>query len=392
MRIMILQYGDYGDAYRRFGTGGPETYRDQRYSVDFVASLSPKHEVTTVAVCDRHHEEELAPGLRSIGVPLDLVWDRGRLWPLMDRITPDIFICRTPNRTALDWAAKQRVPTLPIFADTFTSNGLRDRLRNWKLGRALGRCIKPCVGNHSLSASQSLTRLGLSPDQIVPWEFRQMEPIGEAKEPPPPGRTFRLFYAGVLSELKGVGDCIEAVALLKSAGADVELTLAGRGNLDEWTAHGRRLGVEASIRPIGLVAAERVLTEMRDHDAVVVPSRHEYQEGLPNTVFEALASRSPLIATDHPSFVNRLRPDVDSLRFKAASPRGLAEQVERLIREPSLYARLSRESASALSGLYVGIPWGELIARFVEDPRCTSGWVKGCSLASRNRSQRISSS
>lgn len=381
MRIVILQYGDYGDAYRRFQSGGEETYRDQRHSVSFVASLAPSHEVVTVAVCDRHHDEELAPGLRSVGVPHDLIWDTSRLWPLLDRLEPKVFICRTPTQVGLTWAAKNRVPTLPTFADIFTNRGLRNRLRNWRLGRVIRRCVKPCVANHSLSASWSLTRLGLSPEQIVPWEFQRMKPMSEAKDAPRPGGPFRLFFAGMLSESKGVSDCIEAVGIANASHAEVQLTLAGAGDVDKWTTFAQQHGVEASVRLLGVIAAERVLTEMRDNDAVVVPSRHDYAEGLPNTIFEALASRSPLIASDHPAFVERLRPEVDSLRFKAGHPRGLAEQVKRLIHEPGLYARLSRASASALSGLYVGIEWTELIARFIEDPLCTDNWVKGYSLA-----------
>jgi glycosyltransferase involved in cell wall biosynthesis len=381
MRIVILQYGDYGDAYRRFQVGGPETYRDQRHSVEFVAALAPQHEVATVAVCDRLHDEELAPRLRSIGVSGDLAWDPSRFWPLLDRFDPELFICRTPNRVALAWVAKKRVPTLPAFADTFANRGLRDRLNNWRLARILRRCVKPCVANHSLSAARSLTRIGLSPDEIVPWEFERLKPMGEAKDAPPPDRAFRLFFAGLLIESKGVGDCIEAVAIANRGHAKVELTVAGPGDVDKWTAFARRQGAGASVRVLGIIAADQVLSEMRDHDAVIVPSRPDYAEGLPNTIFEALASRSPLIASDHPAFVERLRPEVDSLRFKAGHPQTLAEQVERLIREPGLYARLSHESDSALSRLYVGIEWSELMVRFIEDPLGRGDWVKGCSLA-----------
>ena len=126
MRILFFQYGDYGVAYHRLPAGGVETYRDQRHTVNFVASLAPDHDVTTVAICDRSHDEVLAPGLRSIGVPLDLAWDASRLWPLLDRFEVEAFICRTPNRVALEWAAKTRTLTLPSFADNFTNNGLRD--------------------------------------------------------------------------------------------------------------------------------------------------------------------------------------------------------------------------------------------------------------------------
>ena len=383
MRILILQHGDYGDAYRRFQTGGPETYRDQRHSVNFVASLAPKHEVITVAVCDRHHDEELAPGLRSIGISNDVVWDHRQLWPLLDPLAPEAFICRTPNRVALAWAAKNRVCTLPAFADTFTNKSWRNRLNNWRLGRVVRRCVKPCVANHSLAASQSLRLIGLSLDQIVPWEFQRVKPMGEAKDAPRLDRPFELFFAGKLVEAKGVGDCIEAVSIANAANVKAQLTLAGHGDFDKWSSFARQRGVEQFVHFLGMIPAEQVLAEMRKCDAVVVPSRHDYPEGLPNTIFEALASRSPLIASDHPAFVNRLQPGVDSLRFKAGHPQELAEQVGRLIHEPGLYARLSQGSASALARLYIGIEWSDLMARFVEDPQCAEDWVKDHTLTAR---------
>ena len=193
-------------------------------------------------------------------------------------------------------------------------------------------------------------------------------PVGEAKNAPRPDRPFQLFAAGLLSEAKGVGDCIEAVAIAKAKGVRVELSLAGPGEIDKWSAYARQHGVESSVRVLGVIAAEQVLTEMRNSDAVIVASRPEYAEGLPNTIFEAFASRSPLIASDHPAFVERLRPAVDSLRFHAGHPSSLAEQVERLMHGPELYARLSRQSASALSGLYAGIEWTDLVAQFIKDP------------------------
>lgn len=385
MHIAILQFGDYGEAYRRLRAGGPETYRDQRHSVEFVASLAPDRDVTTVAICDRPHDEGLAPGLRSIGVQPDKAWDRGWLWAELERLHLDVFICRTPNRAALEWAAKRHIPTLPVFADIFIGGGVRNRLNDWRLGRVLRRCVRPCVANHSLSASQSLLRLGLSSDEIVPWEFKRLRTLGDAKPHPSPGRPFRLFYAGVLSEPKGVGDCIEAVAIARATGEQVDLSLAGHGDPARWIDLARQLGVGESVHFLGLIPSERVLAEMREHDAVVVPSRHDYAEGLPNTIFEALSSCSPLVASDHPAFVNRLRAGEDALRFQAGRPQSLAEQIGRLIHQPELYCRLSRNSASTLEGLYVGIEWTRLIAHFLDKPLGPYEWVQGHTLSALSR-------
>jgi len=44
---------------------------------------------------------------------------------------------------------------------------------------------------------------------------------------------------------------------------------------------------------------------MRSADAIVIPSRHEYPEGLPLTIYEALAARTPIVASDHQCFSAR---------------------------------------------------------------------------------------
>ncbi len=385
MRVLFFQHGDYGEAYHRLRAGGPETYRDQRHSVDFVASLAQDREITTLAICDRPHDEELAPGLQSIGIPRDAAWNRDRLRALLERLCPDVLVCRTPNWMALEWAATKRIPTLPVFADIFSGGGIRNRLNNWRLGRVLRRCIRPCVANHSLSASQSLRRLGLSPGEIVPWEFQRLHTLGNIKHSPSAGRPFRLFYAGNLIESKGVGDCIEAVAIARTAGDQVELSLAGPGDSARWVALARQLGVSEYVHTLGQIPSERVLAEMSEHDAVVVPSRHDYAEGLPNTIFEALSSCSPLIISDHPAFVNRLLAGEAALQFQAARPQSLAEQILRLIQEPDLYCRLSRNSASALDGLYVGIEWTRLIVHFLEAPLGPYEWVQRYTLSALAR-------
>jgi glycosyltransferase involved in cell wall biosynthesis len=383
MNVLFLQYGDYAEVYRRFQAGEPETYRDQCHTVNFVASLALEHDVITVAACDRPHEEQLTPSLRSIGILPEQLWVRKWLWPLLDRIAPDVLILRTPNLQALEWAAKNRIPTLPVFADFFGGDGVRYQWGKWRLSRALRRCIRPCVANHSLAASQSLRSLGLSPKEIVPWELQRLQPLSEAKMLPSTDRPFRLFFAGMLIESKGVGDCIKAVAILKSSGQQIELTLAGPGDTTHWAERAQKLGVEEQVHLAGLIPSDQVLTMMREHDAVVVPSRYDYAEGLPNTIFEALASRSPLIVSDHPAFAQRLQPGKAVMQFLAARPESLAKQIKCLIQDPNLYARLSQESPSALESLYVGIEWTKLIALFLEDPENSRGWVQDYSLAAR---------
>lgn len=381
MKLVVLQYGDYAEAYRRFREGGDETYRDQRHSVGLVAGLAGEYDVTTVAACGRPHRETLAPGLRSIGVSQDFFL-RGPLGKLLWELSPERVILRTPNVRALRWLALSRVPVLPELADVFEVGSLRDRLRRLELGAHLAVTRWPCVTNHSLSASESVRNLGVPEHRIVPRENEPLQPIGDAKDAPAGEGPFRLFYAGAISEEKGVGDVIEAVARLRDlAPRPVHLSVAGRGDVDRLEARARDLGVGDRVDFVGTIPAAEVLQRMRSHDAVVVPSRHVYAEGLPNVLFEALASRSPLIASDHPSFRDRLADGRDSLRFRGSDPEDLARQVGRLLADPTLYRRLSEASADALAGLYVGTRWTELIQLYLDDPLDQTGWVAPRSLA-----------
>lgn len=120
---------------------------------------------------------------------------------------------------------------------------------------------------------------------------------------------------------------------------------------------------------------------MREHDVVIVPSRHGYAEGLPNTIYEGLASRSPLIISDHPAFRGRLAPEAECLVFEAEAPGALAAQLARLADDPVLYAALSEASERAVGGLYVGMEWEALITAFLADPEDKDGWVRENSLA-----------
>src|SRR3546814_4454683 len=53
-----------------------------------------------------------------------------------------------------------------------------------------------------------------------------------------------------------------------------------------------RMGLGDHVVLEGVRPNREVFAMMRDADIVVVPSRHDYPEGMPLTIYEALASRS----------------------------------------------------------------------------------------------------
>jgi glycosyltransferase involved in cell wall biosynthesis len=380
LNILFVQHGDYAEAYRRFASGGPETYRDQRHSVDFVASLATNNTVTTVAICEKEHDIELAPRLRSVGVLREKL-GKDRVSSIFNDTNPDVLICRTPHFEVLRQARARRIKTLPCFADIFQTTGLRTALWHLRLRLVLSGSNFPCVANHSLNASRSVAAsLWYPREHIVPWDWTRMQTSNSVKTSIENPQTPMVFFAGALTVHKGVGDCLSAIKKLHERDIHASMTFAGPGNIDHWSTEAKQLGIGDSVKFLGVIPNNQVSEQMRSHDIVVVPSRHTYAEGLPNTIFEGLASRSPLIISDHPAFQDRLKPKRDCLVFCASDPVSLADNIARLCKDQKLYTELSNNSQKALEDLYVGLEWSKLIDTFLNDPDDSSGWVERNSL------------
>jgi glycosyltransferase involved in cell wall biosynthesis len=392
LNIVFFQYGDFGEAYRRLEQGGPEYFRDQKYSVDLVASFRTHHRICTVAICDRPHRETLAENLTSIGISPAQAYTSGWVRQLLTDLAPDVIVLRTPHTEVLQWARKRRVPTLPLFADFIERpHNLRSLFRTIRLGLTLKDAVFPAISNHSLNASLSLVRnLRLKPSRVVPWD-RMLPAVDPAPKTtvPGPGRA-AAFFAGTLSQDKGVGDCLDAMHLLKTRNVQLNMRFAGAGDTGLWTAHAQRLGIADQVVFAGTLSNLAVRQEMRASDLVIVPSRHSYAEGLPNTLCEGLASQTPVICSDHPAFASRLRHGSDVVMFKAGSPSALADAVQDLISDAALYASLSANAAQACHSLFFGTDWGDLVKLFLNDPANRTGWVADCSLEKLLRDKTLS--
>jgi glycosyltransferase involved in cell wall biosynthesis len=385
MNILFFQHGDYGEAYQRFQAGGSATYRDQKTSVELVKTFSQSHDVTVASIRPEPHDLQLTKSLRSLGVRYDDL-SGPRLAEILDETAPDRVICRTPDWRILHALRRRRIATLPYFADTFRHTGLRGRFRSLRLRRTLGGDHIPCVCNHSRNASLSLHEvLGIAKARIVPWDRRVIETGLGPKPAPAPGAPLRLFYAGMLIEAKGTGDVLAALAALQADGVPVTLSLASRTDPGPWRARAEALGIAERVDFLGSIPNEDILDAMRAHDVILVPTRHSYAEGLPNTLREALAVRTPLITSDHPAFAGRLEPDRDALIFRGGDPQALARAIRRLAETPALYERLSASAEAALERLPYGLYWDDLWRCFLADPAPGADWVRQSSLEALER-------
>lgn len=381
-RITVVQYGNFSYALDALDRGEPEAYQCQAYCVAYWRQLARTNPLTMIQLADGPFDVTHDDG-RIRGVAMQL-WREAKPADVLNVLAeskPELVICHTPLTEALTWCAERRIPCLPIFADYVRQGGgVRQFYRNWLLGRTLRRSHFPLVCNHNLTASRSLRLLGIPDSHIVPWDN---PPTIVPRPPKTAARGLRdglglsLLFVGAVSEDKGVGDVIRALAIVRQRklGWDCSLSIAGWGAFNEMTALAKSLGVEDLVSPLGKLPLERIGQLMAEHDACIVPSRHRYPEGLPFTIFEALASGSPIVASDHPVFQDRITDGQTAAIFKASDPESLADTLVRLHDDTELYARISAAGAETYRSLFIGMEWAKLIDAFLADPTNATGWI-----------------
>jgi glycosyltransferase involved in cell wall biosynthesis len=137
-------------------------------------------------------------------------------------------------------------------------------------------------------------------------------------------------------------------ALAISSIADVPgatLAIVGEGPLHEQlAAQAAALGLAERVVLTGLRADARAI--MGAADAVVVPS---VGEGLPLVALEALAARTPVVATSVRGIRELLTDERDSLLVPAGDADALAAALRRVLDDDALAARLAQAGAELVA-------------------------------------------
>jgi glycosyltransferase involved in cell wall biosynthesis len=390
LRIVFVQTGDFRAADNRISSGIGETYHAQKYSMEIVERLvSEASQVSVLCVnTEEPHDETLDSGVQSIG--LQNIWLKRKPFnsviARLDELLPTHLILRLPSVQILQWARRRNVRIFPCFADSFSSRagllGCVDRRRMHRLVEALNHASVSFIGNHNIAASDALAAMGVKPEKIVPWDWPRFPrpsdfPVKAARN----SRIRKLIYVGTVSEAKGVGDIIRALATEPLLDSETTLDIFGVGEIERMQRLAYELGVARRIRFAGRVAHRDVAPAMHNADAVIVYSRHEYGEGLPGSIYLGLASRTPVVTSDHPMFKAYLRDGKDVVMVRESAPKELAVRVQDLFFDKTLYETLSANSADAFTRIEYPVHWGDVVERWLCGSKEDYDWLEERTLA-----------
>jgi glycosyltransferase involved in cell wall biosynthesis len=253
------------------------------------------------------------------------------------------------------WA---RVPavvnSIPGLGYMFLGTGLGGRFRQ-SLAAAAYRCALAGDTTHVIFENPE-DRSRFVGQRIVPPERTTLiRGVGVnindfAPAPEPRGVPVLLLASRLLWD-KGIGELVEAGAILKQEGLSCRVVLAGipdAGNpnsvpqeqLECWHARG-------DIEWWGL--RKDMPEVLRQATIVVLPTT--YPEGIPRILIEAASAGRPIVATDAPGCREIVRQGENGLLVPVRDARAVAQAIASLLRDPELRARMgTRGREIALTG------------------------------------------
>jgi glycosyltransferase involved in cell wall biosynthesis len=333
----------------------------------------------TVLCClsEEPYDEILPNGVRAIGAGFQDKIDIKKVIQKIEELNPTHLIVRIPKREIFNWAIRKRIKTIALFAESVLTRGLRKVAKNFLLAQSLNSPYVEWVGSYGITSSIVLQNIGVNPDKIIPWDFLLEPTPGSLMPKPLPTNksAWTLLYVGSMHPDKGVGDILEAVAKLRAKNIPVQLKLVGRDTEGIYSEQAKRLNIADSVEFLGIIANQQVEPLMREADLVVVPSRHEYPEGFPLVIHHALRSRTPLVVSDHPMFRNSLTHGVSAMIFPAGNAAALADRVEKLVSDSTLYYSISARSYETWQKLRLPVKWADMLERWLNDSPENQRWL-----------------
>jgi glycosyltransferase involved in cell wall biosynthesis len=169
--------------------------------------------------------------------------------------------------------------------------------------------------------------------------------------PAVPGGPLRLFCCARLNVVKGYEDLLTAIGLLRSAGRDVTLRIAGE---DDAGGTGYRKTLEQRIKELGLGDAVTLLGAI-DADAVRAEllSTHifvlaSYGEPLGVAYMEAMSCEVPTIGTNAGGVPELITDGLDGRLVPPRDPGALAAAIAEIADTPELANRLGTQGRSRI--------------------------------------------
>jgi colanic acid/amylovoran biosynthesis glycosyltransferase len=187
-----------------------------------------------------------------------------------------------------------------------------------------------------------IVRTGIPLDEF-PFREREFPADGE----------WRFVQASRLIEKKGLATTLHAFTAFLLQYPHASLTIAGEGPmLDELEKLTRKLKIDDRVTFPGFVASEKLREIYYGSHIFLHPSEtgsDGNQEGIPNSMLEAMATGLPVFATDHGGIPEAVENGMSGILVPERDYEALSRVLLETVQDRHLLARLARNGANAVA-------------------------------------------
>jgi glycosyltransferase involved in cell wall biosynthesis len=168
----------------------------------------------------------------------------------------------------------------------------------------------------------------------------------------PKNGEWQFVQAGRLIEKKGLPVTLRAFSTFLKQHPNATLTIAGEGPLlSELQEFVHELGIADRVSFTGFVSQEQLRKIYYRSHFFVHPSqtgRDGNQEGVPNSMLEAMATGLPVFATEHGGIPEAIETGVSGVLVPERDDEALARALLNAAQDPGLLSRIARAGAEAV--------------------------------------------
>ena len=217
--------------------------------------------------------------------------------------------------------------------------------------RAIPRMLREAdyvvgVSGPVLSAARSLAP-AISIRSAVIWNGIDVAYWSQPPTIPSTRTAGALFAAGRLERVKGYDVLLDAFAIVRSRRADAQLRVAGEGSERESLERkARDLRIDDAVEFMGWCDAETIKAQLYGAAVSVMSSR---SEGLPGSLMEAMATGTPVVATEVGGIPDLVRHGQTGLLVPSENPEKLAAAICEMMEDAELRNRLAKQAQAFIS-------------------------------------------